>query len=69
MKALIIIFGYAFVAGVPAYFAHTSWLLTKLSKMRGYRKAYILNLIALGLCGLYILVVTIFWVWGCFQWK
>ena len=69
MRAIISILIYAFVAGVPAWYGHTSWLLAKLAKMRGYRKEYILNLIALGLCGLYILIVTVFWVIGCTRWK
>ena len=69
MKAIISLLVYAFAAGVPAWYGHTSWLLAKLAKVKGWRKEYILNFIALGFCGLYILIVTIFWVWGCVQWK
>jgi hypothetical protein len=69
MKALIIILGYAFVVGVPAWYGHTSWLLAKLAKKYNWKREYILNFIALIACCVWILIVTIYWVIGCVKWK
>ena len=68
MKFLICVIVYVIAIGPPAYFAHTSWLLAKLSKMREYKKEYVLNIIAFVFCMVFIVAENVLFLIGCIQW-